>query len=166
MNHTGEKPIVFQGWLFDVVDGGIDIILWIRLRSGRMVRLFDPLPFPVYAAGERSRLISLGSDLCRRGLVRSVGWETKREFWSGAFLPVLRLDVPTPATLHRFRRFALDLEAQVDFFNVDLPVAQHYLYLRRIFPASEVEIEALETGEVLDIRKRSQRIVSPTPSRR
>src|SRR5215213_4160313 len=93
-----------EGWLFDVDDLGPEMALWVYASDRRLVRLVHSFRQPVYVQGQSSLLKHLAWDLHRRGIVSSVRWTERREFWSGETVRVLELLVADSSMMPRLRR--------------------------------------------------------------
>src|SRR5437868_5753138 len=122
-----------EGWLFDVDELGAQVALWVYTHDGRRLRLTDEFRPPVYAQGEGAKLKALASQLERRGVISHVRWAEPREFWSGARIKVMEMHVADASLLPRLRSFAAAHDREFTFYNCDIPVAQHYLYLKQLF---------------------------------
>ncbi len=140
-----------EGWLFDVEEFGAQVVLWIYDRAGRLHRLTHAFQPPVYVSGPREDLKRLVADLGRQRLITGGRWTRRREFWSGAEIEVLQLNVETAAALPRLRQIANGLDERIDFYNLDLPTAQYYLYLMELFPLCRLECAADAAGNILEI---------------
>lgn len=138
-----------EGWLFDVDDLGPEVALWVYTSDRRLLRLTDAFNLPLYVAGERARLKALASELERRGIIASVRWAERREIWSGANIEVLMLPVADSSVLPKLRRLAAERDREFTFYNCDIPAAQYYLYLKKLFPLCQLACEVDEAGRVL-----------------
>jgi DNA polymerase-2 len=139
-----------EGWLFDVDELGQEVALWVYTVEG-LVRLTEPFHPPVYVAGERKQVGSLAYDLHRRGIVSNVRWTERREFWSGAYIEVLELHIADSSLMPRLRRLAASRDRELTFYNCDIPAAQHYLYLKHLFPLCRLACEVNAAGGVIEI---------------
>lgn len=72
-----------EGWLFDVDELGPQVALWVYTSDGHLVRLTDEFKPLVYVQGDRERLKRLAWELERFGIISSVSWMERQEFWSG-----------------------------------------------------------------------------------
>ena len=130
-----------EGWLLDVYPLHDRMVLWIRTREGELLRLEDPFPFPIYAAGKRSILERLAGAAVEKGFARGHSWESKREFWSGEEVEVLALAISDYDRLPGLLRRLPSWEGAVSFSNCDIPLSQYYLYSRGIFPLGRCGVE-------------------------
>ncbi|HVF92141.1 MAG TPA: DNA polymerase domain-containing protein [Blastocatellia bacterium] len=140
-----------EGWLFDVDDLGPEVALWVYANDRRLVRLTHAFRQPVYVQGQSDLLKLLAWDLHRRGIVSSVRWTERREFWSGATVSVLELLVTDSSMMPRLRRIAAARDRELIFYNCDIPAAQYYLYLNRLFPLCKLACRVDPSGRVLEI---------------
>lgn len=140
-----------EGWLFDIDELGPQVALWLYTGDGRLVRLTDEFRPPVYVHGERPKLKALSSQLERRGIISYVRWAEQREFWSGARIEVLEMHVADASLLPRLRSFAAAHDREFTLYNCDIPAAQHYLYLKRLFPLCRISCTADEADNLLEI---------------
>lgn len=140
-----------EGWLFDVDELGPEVALWVYTAEGRRVRLTETFHPPIYVAGGRKQLGSLAYELGSRGIVSKVRWVERREFWSGSLVEVLELHVADSSLMPRLRRLAASRDREFTFYNCDIPAAQHYLYIKRLFPLCRLACEVSEAGDVIEI---------------
>ncbi|HSE98408.1 MAG TPA: DNA polymerase domain-containing protein [Blastocatellia bacterium] len=140
-----------EGWLFDIDELGPEVALWVYTNEGYPVRLTEQFRQPVYVEGERARLRRLAYELDRRGIVSGVRWVERREFWSGKTIEVLELAVSDSSLMPKLRRFAASRDREFTFYNCDIPAAQYYLYLKRLFPLCKLSCEMDGAGNLLDV---------------
>jgi DNA polymerase-2 len=140
-----------EGWLFDVDELGPEVALWVYTSDGRRVRLTETFHPPIYVAGGRKQLGNLAYELGSRGVVSKVRWAERREFWSGSPLEVLELHVADSSLMPRLRRLAASRDRELTFYNCDIPAAQHYLDITRLFPLCRLACEASAAGDVIEI---------------
>jgi DNA polymerase-2 len=143
------KPI--HGWLFDIDEFGPHVTLWVYDDEGRLRRLTDEFHPPIYAHGDRARLIQLAADLGKRALITGVRWVQKREFWSGEEVEVLQLNVSDSSYLIKLREIAADLDREIAFYNLDIPAPQYYLYLTKLFPLCRLKALVDERNAIREI---------------
>ena len=137
------------GWLFDIDELGPEIALWIYTDGGCLTRLTEKFDLPVYARGEPARLKALAVTLQSQGLISSIRSAEKTEFWTGDTVEVLELVVPDSSVMAKFRREAAAHDRDLLFYNCDIPAAQYYLYLKRLFPFCRIACDADETNNLL-----------------
>lgn len=152
---TRADNLRIEGWLFDVDEGASSVTLWIYDNDQRLHRLTHDFSPSIYAGGPKEDLKRLTTDLYRRGYVSGGRWEIQREFWSGRRIEVMRLNVTSSAHLPRIREIAGGLDQTLSFYNLDLPTAQHYLYLTGLFPLCRLRCEARPNGSVIKIAVQS-----------
>lgn len=140
-----------NGWLFDIDELGPEIVLWVYTGDRQLVRLTETFHQPVYVSGERTRLRLLAWELRRRGIISNVRWVRRQEFWSGESLEVLELHVCDASLMPRLRRFAAARDEEFVFFNIDIPAAQYYLYLKRLYPLCHLSCEIDEQNRILAV---------------
>ncbi len=140
-----------EGWLLDLDGLGPEVALWVYTNDGRLVRLTEGFHPPVYVQGERSKLRSLASDLERRGIISHVRWAERQEFWSGRRIEVLELRVADSSLMPGLRRLAAARDREFIFYNCDIPAAQHYLYIKQLFPLCKLTCEVDASGNVLEV---------------
>lgn len=140
-----------EGWLFDVDEFGSVIVLWVYDAAGKLHRLQHEFQTPVFVHGERAALIRLAADLSRRKLITGVGWQRKREFWSGDELEVMQLNVADASHLPRLRQLAA-AQTEFTYFNLSLPPAQYYLCLTGLFPLCHLTCTVDRYGYVQEAR--------------
>ena len=140
----------FSGWLFDISDVGDEMLLWIYLPNGKLLRLIDHFQPPVYAFSSQERLQQLSIDFTRKKFITSVSWTERQEFWSGQWLNVLHLHVRNGTVLRALRDSAAEME-DIQFYNCDLHNGQHYLAVKKLFPLCQVIGCADDHGNLLEI---------------
>lgn len=140
-----------EGWLFDVDELGTHVALWVYTTEGRLVKLTDEFHPPFCVSGEREALKQLTAQLYRKGWVTGGRWVERTEFWSGKTLTALELFVTDASFLSKLRTFASSLDQQFQFYNLDIPVAQYYLYLRDLFPLGQLTCQTDAHGNVQEI---------------
>jgi DNA polymerase-2 len=140
-----------EGWLFDVDELGPQVALWVYTTAGHLLRLTDEFRPPIYVQGERAKLKRLASELERRGIISHVRWAEQREFWNGALIDVLEMHVADSSLMSRLRTFAATRDREFTFYNCDIPAAQHYLYLKKLFPLCRLACDIDNAGNVLEI---------------
>jgi DNA polymerase-2 len=129
------------GWLLDVYPLHDRMVLWVRTCEGRLLRLEDPFLFPIYAAGERGMMERLAEAAVQKGFARSSSRQRRKELWRGEEIEVLALEISAYDRLPRLLRKLPFLEDTVTFFNCDIPLSQHYLYSRGLFPLGRCGVE-------------------------
>lgn len=140
-----------DGWLFDVDELGTHVALWVYTNDGQLVKLSEEFQPPFCVTGEREALKQLTAQLYRRGWVTGGRWVERTEFWSGQTMEALQLHVRDASFLAPLRTFAATQDRQFQFFNLDIPVAQHYLSQRQLFPLGQLTGQIDERGNVLEI---------------
>ncbi len=140
-----------NGWLFDVAGFGSVIVLWVYDDAGRLHRLQHEFTTPVFVHGERAALKQLSADLARRRLITGCQWKRQQEFWSGAELKVMQLNVADAAYLPRLRELAAT-NTEFTFYNLSLPPAQYYLCLTGLFPLCRLACTVDRYGYVQEAR--------------
>lgn len=140
-----------EGWLFDVDELGSAVAFWVYDLEGKLHRLTAEFTPPVYVSGSTDDLKRCSADLWRRGWITGGRWELRREFWSGAEIEVLQLNVSDSSHLSRLRELAGGLDQTLSFYNLDIPTAQYYLYLTGLYPLCRLECDVDERGGILEI---------------
>jgi DNA polymerase II len=140
-----------EGWLFDVDELGPQVALWVYTSENRLVRLTDEFHPPVYVQGEAAKLKALSYELQHRGIIRGVRWADRIEFWSGSTITVLELHVADASLLPKLRELAASRDREFTFYNCDIPTAQHYLYIKGLFPLCRLACDVDEAGNVVEI---------------
>jgi DNA polymerase elongation subunit (family B) len=140
-----------EGWLFDIDELGSEVAISVYSDDGRLVRITEEFQQPVYAQGERAKLKELASRLYRRGIISGVRWEERAEFWSGRQIEVLELHVADASVMPQLRKAAAALDRELTFYNLDIPMGQHYLYLRRLFPLCRLACEVDQSLNIIEI---------------
>jgi DNA polymerase-2 len=130
-----------RGWLFDVYPTRTTMVVWLYQDDGTLRRLEDPFRPCLYAHGRSRDLQELARAVGRTG--SGARWYRcrRREFWSGAVVEVLAVEVADYRILPRLLRRLPVYEDHLTFFNCDLPLPQYYLYCRSLFPFGQCVAE-------------------------
>ena len=92
------------GWLFDVYPARTRMVVWLSQDDGTLLRLEDPFRPRLYAHGRVADLRRLSRLALRLRLCRRCALTTRCNFWSGARVPVLALEVADYRVLPELRR--------------------------------------------------------------
>ncbi len=90
----------------------------------------------------------LSATLYRQGLIRGGRWVERTEFWTGQTIQAFELNVTDASLLPKLRTIAAALDQHFQFYNFDIPVAQHYCSLRQLFPTCRLTAEIDALGNV------------------
>jgi len=149
------KLKVVRGWLFDVYPSGPnEMAVWIIAENGERVKLTDKFTHRIYVSGNFSDLKSLAE---KTRDSRSVsGWrfmEKHADFMEAAKKKVLEIDMSEYARTSFFARKILRLGGYEKFrlYNVDVSVAQAYLYEKDVFPLARVMVVDSGNGLSYDV---------------
>ena len=135
-----------RGWLFDVYPTGPDeVAVWIIAENGQRVRLVDKYAQKVYVCADSAALNHLAEKLTRDHAVASWRFVEKQpDFMNTAKRRVLEISVNDYGKIFSFAREVLKLNG-FHVYNVDVPVAQAYLYDRDVFPLAY--LMAVDSGK-------------------
>lgn len=156
-----------RGWLFDVYPvGANEIAVWIIAEDGRRVRLVDRYAHKIYVSGGASELKRLATDI---GDDQQVGdWRFVRknaDFMDALPQKVLEIEISDNGQALTFARTLLGTGDREGFrlCNVDVPVAQAYLYDKDVFPLAHVMV--VDSGKRLsyDLLDSVERVDYQTP---
>ncbi len=133
--------MLFQAWFFDVhpVPGGM-ATWWIR-EDGARVRLRDAWRPALYVDGTAPALEAIRRRLEADPRAGEIRLEHRREFWSSAPGPVLRVEVVEPQAFDSLTREFGRALGPARLFNADLPLGQCYCYEREVFPLAWCRVE-------------------------
>jgi DNA polymerase II len=130
-----------RGWLFDVYPAQTTMVVWLYQEDGTLLRLEDPFRPRLYARGRSDDLQALARATLRTRVCSRCELTRQREFWSGALVTVMALEVADYEMFPRLLRRLPEFESRLTFYNCDLPLPQYYLYCRQIFPFGQCEVE-------------------------
>jgi DNA polymerase-2 len=130
-----------QGWLFDVYPAQTTMVVWLYQEDGTLLRLEDPFRPRLYARGRPDDLQALARATLRSRVCSRCELTRQREFWSGEFVTVLALEVSDYQMFPRLLQRLPEFESRLTFYNCDLPLAQYYVYCRKLFPFGQCEVE-------------------------
>jgi len=149
------KLKVVRGWLFDVYPSGpSEVAVWIIGENGERVKLTDKFTHRIYVSGNFSDLKNLAE---RTRDSRSVaGWrfvEKYADFMESVKKKVLEIDMAEYARTAFFARKILRLGGYEKYrlSNVDVPVAQAYMYEKDVFPLARVMVVDSGNGLSYDV---------------
>lgn len=146
-----------RGWLFDVYPSGPnEVTVWIIAENGQRFRLVDKYVRRIYVSGNWSDLKVLADKVSDSRSVAGLRFVEKyADFMEAAKKKVLEIDMRDYGRTSFFARKILRLGGYERYrlFNVDVPVAQAYLYEKNVFPLARVLV--VDSGgrlgyEVLD----------------
>jgi DNA polymerase elongation subunit (family B) len=135
-----------RGWLFDVYPlGKNEITVWLIAENGERVRLVDTFTHRFCVSGSFSELNSLAEKIRENPSVESWRFVKKHaDFMEAAWKKVLEIDVsdyqeasPLARKIVRSGRYE-----KFRLYNVDVPIAQAYLYDKEVFPLAHVMVVA------------------------
>ncbi|MEM2779567.1 MAG: DNA polymerase domain-containing protein [Candidatus Bathyarchaeia archaeon] len=131
-----------KGWILDVYPSGpSQITVWIIGENGERVKLVDKYVHRIYVAGAQSDLEGLTRKISRSESVAAYRFVEKyADFMEACKKKVLEIDMTDYGRTPHFARKLLRLGGYEKFqiYNVDVPIAQAYLYERDIFPLAKV----------------------------
>ncbi len=115
--------------------------MWVIAENGERVRFADKFVRKIYVSGKFSDLKVLADKLSGSRSVAGLRFVEKyADFMEAAKKKVLEIDMKDYGRISFFARKILRLGGYERYrlFNVDVPVAQAYLYARNIFPLAHV----------------------------
>ncbi len=142
------KTTTIEGWLFDLEEMGTALTLWVYTNGGQLLKLTDEFHPPFCVTGEVEAIKRLTATLYRQGLITGGRWAERTEFWSGNTMEAFELNVTDASLLPKLRTIAGTLDQHFQFYNFDIPVAQHYCTLRQLFPTCRLTAEIDAFGNV------------------
>ena len=151
-----------RGWLFDVYPVGPDeVAVWIITENGQRVRLIDKYVQKIYVCADSVALNRLAERLTGDHAVASWRFVKKQpDFMNAAKRRVLEISVNDYRKTFSLAREVLKLNG-IRVYNVDVPVAQAYLYDKDVFPLAylmavdsgkQVYYDVLDSVESVDYR--------------
>ena len=151
-----------RGWLFDVYPVGPDeVAVWIITENGQRVRLVDKYVQKIYVCADSVALNRLAEKLTGDHAVASWRFVKKQpDFMNAAKRRVLEISVNDYRKTFSLAREVLKLNG-IRVYNVDVPVAQAYLYDKDVFPLAylmavdsgkQVYYDMLDSVESVDYR--------------
>jgi DNA polymerase elongation subunit (family B) len=151
-----------RGWLFDVYPVGPDeVAVWIITKNGQRIRLIDKYVQKIYVCADSVALNRLAEKLTGDHTVASWRFVKKQpDFMNAAKRRVLEISVNDYKKTFSLAREVLKLNG-IRVYNVDVPVAQAYLYDKDVFPLAylmavdsgkQVYYDVLDSVESVDYR--------------
>ncbi len=139
-NFVKLEPV--RGWIFDVYPCNADeLAVWIIAENGERMRLVDKFTHRIYVSGDLQGLKDLAKKIKRSPSVDGLRFVEKcADFMKATANKVLEVDLADYGRASILARKILRFGVYERFrlFNVDVPVAQAYLYERDIFPLAHV----------------------------
>ena len=133
-----------RGWLFDVYPSGpSEVAVWVIADNGERVRFVDKFVSTIYVSGNYSALNRLAGRLEYNSSVADWRFvEKNADFMEPFKRKVLEIGLNDNAKAAILARELLRLGGyqQFRFYNVDVVVAQAYLYEKDIFPFAHVMV--------------------------
>ncbi|MEM3464484.1 MAG: DNA polymerase domain-containing protein, partial [Candidatus Bathyarchaeia archaeon] len=160
-----------KGWVLDVYPSGPDeVTVWIISENGERVKLVDSYTHRIYVAGNYSLLQKLTEKIRNSRSVAGFRFVEKyADFMEATKKKALEIDMRDYRRTTFFARKVLRLGGYEDFqlYNVDIPIAQAYLYEKDVFPLAHVLV--VDSGgrlsyELLDSVERCDYEVPPLRS--
>jgi len=164
-----------RGWLFDVYPSGKnEIAVWLIAENGERVRLVDTFTHRFYVSGSFSELSSLAEKIEGDPSVAGRRFVKKHaDFMETGWKKVLDIGVDDyqEASALATRIVKSGRYEKFRLYNVDVPIAQAYLYDKEVFPLAHVMVVAsgkrlycdvLDSVESVDYRTpplRSMRLI-------
>jgi DNA polymerase elongation subunit (family B) len=160
-----------RGWLFDVYPSGPnEVTVWVIAENGERVRLVDKFTHRIYVSGNSSDLKDLAEKVSDSKSVAGLRFVEKyADFMEASKRKVLEVDTSDYGRTSFFAKKILRIGGyeQYRLYNVDVSIAQAYLYEKDIFPL--VHVMVVDSGnrlsyEVLDSVESCEYIVPPIRS--
>jgi len=140
-NSSG-NPSPVRGWILDVYPSGPrQVTVWIIGESGERVKLVDHYVHKIYVSGSQQSLEELTRRIIDSESVADFRFVEKfADFMEASKKKVLEIDMTDYGRTAFFARKILRLGGyeKYQLYNVDVPIAQAYLYERDIFPLAHV----------------------------
>jgi DNA polymerase elongation subunit (family B) len=140
-----------KGWIFDVYPSGPDeVTVWIIAENGERVKLVDKYTHRIYVSGALSHLNGLAEKIRDSKSVAGFRFVDKyADFMQAEKKKVLEIEMRDYGRTPHFARKVLRLGGYEKFqlHNVDVPIAQAYLYEKDVFPLAHVIV--VDYGEGL-----------------
>jgi DNA polymerase elongation subunit (family B) len=131
-----------KGWIFDIYPSGPDeVTVWIIAENGERVKLVDKYTHKIYASGAIQDLKGLTEKIRDSKSVAAFRFVEKyADFMEAEKKKVLEIEMRDYGRTSFFARKVLRLGGYEKFqlHNVDVPIAQAYLYERDVFPLAHV----------------------------
>jgi DNA polymerase elongation subunit (family B) len=129
-----------SGWILDLYPKDGQMIVWLKKQDGTCIRLTDRQEPKIYVGGNLGNLLNLA----RRPFMNECRFVNKYErAGDESKSKVLEVDVKgqKEASILAKRIQEFGGYSKFRFYNVDIPLAQLYLYEQDLFPLAYVEVE-------------------------
>jgi DNA polymerase elongation subunit (family B) len=140
-----------KGWIFDVYPSGPDeVTVWIIAENGERVKLVDKYKHRIYVSGAMQDLKGLAEKIRDSKSVAGFRFVDKyADFMEAEKKKVLEIEMRDYERTSFFARKVLRLGGYERFqpHNVDVPIAQAYLYEKDVFPLAHVLVS--DSGKML-----------------
>lgn len=151
-----------RGWLFDVYPrDSNEVTVWVIAENGERVKLADRFACPIYISGDFADLNVLASKIKWSQSVDGLRFVEKHaDFMDASKRKVLEVNLSDHRESLSLARkvFKFGRLERFRLFNVDIPVAQAYLYEKNVFPFAHVL--AIDCGDKLayDVLDSAERV--------
>jgi DNA polymerase elongation subunit (family B) len=151
LKNSSRRLNAFKGWILDVYPSGpSQVTVWLISENGERVRLVDNYTHRIYVAGGYQLLKNLAEKIRDSKSVAGFRFVEKyADFMEATRKRILEIDMRDYGRTSFFARKVLRLGGYENFqlYNVDVPIAQAYLYERDVFPLAHVLV--FESGDRL-----------------
>jgi DNA polymerase-2 len=130
-----------SGWLLDSYeDGERGLALWVITDQGQRVCLHQPFPVRFYASGPAPRLRALWRWLQARPAPPVLGRAERRDLFLPDPIPVLSIEVKTPAALHPLFVEIEQAFPDLVYYDVDIQVQVRHAAVYGSFPLARCRL--------------------------
>ncbi|MBK6710314.1 MAG: hypothetical protein IPG51_08290 [Chloroflexi bacterium] len=153
-----------RAWLLDVYPDAQDgLVVWLLGEDGRRRRCHQPFPITFYAAGPFPRLRAAWRYLRAQPTAVHLSRTVRRDLFSGE-VEVLAAEVTHPAEQPRLLQKLLRRFPDLDYYDVDIPLALRFGVAYDLFPLAYCEVDMAENGRLHTIHPLESRwALEPTP---
>lgn len=130
-----------DAWLLDLYeDGERGLVLWLITADDRRVCVTQSFPVRFYAAGPSPRLRALWRWLSARPNPPALARVERRDLFLPAPIPVLAVEVPTPAALHDLFVTVKNAFPDLTYYDADLPIQVRHAAQYGSFPLARCHL--------------------------
>ena len=140
-----------NGWFFDVYPVRNGMMVWILDEAGRMHSCFDAFQPAFYLKLKKEQEHAVQQFLHKSHFPATVSSANKTELFSGEEWRMTSISVHNPLQFNRSVQLLQKHLPHYAFYNSNIPVAQMYLYDRKVFPLAKCEFTVSENGTLQHI---------------
>tara|TARA_B100001964_G_scaffold244835_1_gene328243 strand:+ start:2498 stop:4744 length:2247 start_codon:yes stop_codon:yes gene_type:complete len=140
-----------NAWILDIYPdyNRNEMVIWLKNEKGKSIRVTDTFTPSFYVSGTKHKINELLKDLFPFQSICSISYDEKKQQLDGTIPKnLIRIGVSEYSKLHRIAKKINELGElhHYTLFNVDIDLALHYLYDKKIAPMLLLSVEKTING--------------------